>query len=149
MAKKDTAVFYVLALLGLAACTRKGDFPSGLPSGIHYYPVILNSRLYDTVSRKYLNLTDTVFSPGDTLVFGFGYFSRDPVDSLELWAGKSPGSLEEAAALAPDPARLLDTVFFSYVLPAPKDSLSKWYLQARVLTRAGLAGHLNAQLRIR
>jgi hypothetical protein len=35
------------------------------------------------------------------------------------------------------------------VLPAPKDSLSKWYLQARVITTAGLSKHLNAQVRIR
>lgn len=150
--RKTLAAFCALALLvlGVQACTKKGDFvnEAQLGTGVHYYPVILNSRFYDTLSRKYLNLTDTVFSPGETLVFGLGYFSRNPAASLQLWAGKSRSSLEKALDITAGP-RLIDTVFFRYTLPVPKDSMVEWYLQARVVTEAGLSMDLNAEVRIR
>jgi hypothetical protein len=152
----ETLLAAAAVLFCLFSCHKSGDFidEGKLGNGVHYYPVILNDNLYDTVTHKRLNLLDTTFSPGQTLIFELDYFSQDPVGELELWAGKSPGSLKKALEIpySPtfySPTKFADTVLFHYELPSGLDSLSKWFLQPRVVTSAGLPVTLDATIRIK
>lgn len=138
----------------LAACSKKGDFinEGAVGTGMHYYPVIISDNLYDTVTGKLLNLTDTTFSPSQELIFELDYYSQDPVDSFELWAGKSPSKVSRVSGLsasagAYSPLKRADTVLFHYTLPADRDSLN-WYVVPRIVTTGQMEAYFQAMIRI-
>lgn len=135
----------VLVALCLVSCNKKGDFipEDKIGSGVHYYPVIIDEPFVDTLTGKYLNETDTTFTPGQKIIFEMDYFSKDRADSLELWAGKSQDHLQKVLAIPYNfslysTTKGLDTVLFSYTLPQDLDTQTKWYMQPRVSTQDGL-----------
>lgn len=141
-------------VLVLAACTKKGDFinEGAVGSGMHYYPVIISDNLYDTVSGKFMNLTDTTFSPSQQLIFELDYYSQDPVDSFELWAGKSPSGIRRVTALAASAGaysalKRADTILFHYTLPPDQDSLN-WYIVPRIVTTGQMEAYFQSAIRI-
>lgn len=145
----------IVAIFCFLSCTKKGNFinEGRTGNGMHYYPVIVNPYFTDTLTKKYLNEKDTTFSQGQEIIFEMDYFSRDEVDSLELWAGKSGGKLKKVLAIpySPSlysPAKYIDTVLFKYHIPEGLDPLSKWYIQPRAVTKAGLSSWMNATLTI-
>lgn len=158
MHPKSTPGFIFLALTlaaMLSACTRKGSFiDEGVTgTGQHYYPVLLSDGLADTVTHKGLNLTDTTFSRGQQLIFELDFYSQDPVDSLEVWAGKKNSELRKSVALGPSAigfsiSKIADTVLFHYTIPSEADS-SNWYIAPRIVTTAGLQVDLQAVIRVR
>lgn len=140
----------------LPSCSKKGDFidEGQTGTGHFFYPVIVNDNLFDTLTHKVLNLTDTTFSPGQELIIELDFFSRDPVDSLELWAGKSTAKLTKSVALSGQDAGFsatkgIDTVLFTYTLPAGLDSLSKWYIRPGLVTSHQLHSFIQAEIMIR
>jgi hypothetical protein len=143
-----------VAVLVTAACTRKGDFidEGAAGTGIHYDPVIISDNLYDTLTGKYLNLTDTTFSSSQHLIFELDFYSQDPVDSFELWAGKSPSKIGRVSALSASAGgysatKRADTVLFHYTLP-DEDNPVKWYIVPRVVTTAGMEAYFQATVLI-
>ena len=158
MSIKRTPGFLCVAcatvLLVMAACTRKGDFidEGAAGTGVHYYPVIISDNLYDTLTGKYLNLTDTTFSSSQQLIFELDFYSQDPVDSFELWAGKSPSRISRVSALSASAGgysrtKGADTVLFHYTLPE-EDNPLKWYIVPRVVTTAGMEAYFQATVLI-
>lgn len=144
----------ILCFSIFSACTRKSDFidEGSVGSGVHYYPVIISDNLFDTLTGKFLNLTDTIFSPSQQLIFELDFYSQDAVDSFRLWVGPSPGKLVLGGALGSDAAgysfaKGLDTVLFHCVLPANEDSLD-WYIVPCVVTVRQLETHLQSVIHI-
>lgn len=145
----------LVAVCCLFSCNKKGDFinENAVGSGVHYYPVIVNNAFVDTITRKALNATDTLFSPAQEIIFEMDYFSRDLPDSLELWAGKSGGRLQKVLAIPYSGSlysftKFIDTVLFVYRLPAGMDTTAPWTLQPRVVTKTGLSSSEEITLRI-
>lgn len=139
----------------VVSCSKKGDFidEGKVGNGVHYYPVIVSQALQDTITHKTLNLTDTTFSPGQQIIFELDFFTQDPPDSFELWAGKSLGHLAKALSIpyeaaAYSPTKFIDTILYQYRLPGSLDSASDWYIQPRVVTVNKLQSSLNAVMRI-
>lgn len=142
------------------SCTRKSDFINmdKTGNGMHYYPIIINDNLYDTVTHKYLNLTDTTFTPGQRIIFELDYFSQDTISSLQLWAGKSKSDLKLAidtpflGVFYPDSnysaTKQIDTFLFHYTIPAGLDSTTKWTLEPRVITTHNMQTALDATINI-
>ncbi|TAN19803.1 MAG: hypothetical protein EPN37_02975 [Chitinophagaceae bacterium] len=128
-------------------------------NGMHYYPIIINDNLYDTITHKYLNLTDTTFLPGQLIIFEVDYFAQDSVSHLQLWAGKSKNSLQLAidtpflSIFYTSPnysyTKKIDTFLFHYTLPAGLDSATRWILEPRVITTHNLQTRLDAVINIR
>lgn len=125
---------------------------------MHYYPIIINDNLFDTITHKYLNLTDTTFSPGQQIIFELDYFSQDSISSLQLWTGKSKGSLKLAidtpflSVFNPNPnyspTKQTDTFLFHYTIPAGLDSAAQWILEPRVITTHNMQTVLDATINI-
>lgn len=145
----------LVIMTSLFSCSKKGDFidEGKTGNGIHYYPVIANQYFVDTLTRKQLNKTDTTFSPDQQIIFEMDYFSKNKVESLELWAGSQPGNLKKALSIPYNSGLLsrtkgIDTILFKYRLPADLDSTSTWYIQPSVVTEAGLSTSLQAAIRI-
>lgn len=145
----------IVAVFCLFSCTKKGHFidEGKTGSGVHYYAVIVNNYLVDTLTKKQLNETDTTFSPGQEIVFEMDYFSRDKLDSLELWAGKSENKLKKVLAIPYtgflySPTKYIDTVLFKYRIPDGLDPLSKWYIQPRAVTTFRLSSSMDVTLKI-
>lgn len=154
--KWNYVLFFVVMLpLFILSCSKKGFIDEDqLGNGIHYYPLILNNRLYDTVSKKYLTLKDNIFSSGQTLVFEIDYYSRDPISHIELWSGKSGKSLQKIESIPYKPSfysytKGLDTTLFSYTLPALDSTLTQWLIEPRVITKHTLQGSFKATISIR
>lgn len=154
--KRTLGFLFVACVLAqmLAACSKKGDFidEGAVGTGVHYYPVIISDNLYDTMTGKFLNLTDTTFSPSQELIFELDYYSQDPVDSFELWAGKSPSGITRVSSLgasagAYSALKRADTVLFHYILPADRDSLN-WYVVPRIVTTRQMEAYFQATIRI-
>jgi len=138
-----------------SACTKKGSFidEQATGSGMHYYPVIITDNLVDTITHKYLNLTDTTFTPSQQLIFELDFYSQDPVDSFELWAGRLPAKLAKVSALGISaagysPDKRADTVLFHYTLPSDLDS-ADWYIVPRVVTTAQMEAYFQSVIRVR
>lgn len=125
---------------------------------MHYYPIIINDNLYDTITHKYLNLTDTAFSPGQQIIFELDYFAQDSVSSLQLWTGKSKTSLKLAidtpilSSFYNDPnysfTKKIDTFLYHYTIPAGLDSATQWILEPRVITTHNLQTTFDATINI-
>lgn len=143
------------AIFCLFSCNKKGDFinEQQIGSGVHYYPIIVTNVFTDTITDKLLNLTDTTFVPGQKIIFEMDYYSQNPLDSLELWAGKSPSHLQKALAIPYtgslySPTKFIDTVLFQYTIPSTADSSSRWYIETRAVTDKGLSSSVDAVIRI-
>ncbi|MGH2645501.1 MAG: hypothetical protein ACRDE2_16235 [Chitinophagaceae bacterium] len=127
-------------------------------NGMHYYPIIINDNLYDTITHKILNLTDTTFSPGQQIIFELDYFSQDSIARLQLWAGKSLSSLKLSidtpflSVFSPNPnyspTKQIDTFLYHYTIPTTVDSSAKWVLEPRVITTHGLQATFDATINI-
>lgn len=145
-------IFSCLAL----SCTRKSNFVNmgKTGNGMHYYPIILNDNLFDTVTKKYLNLTDTTFSRSQQIIFEVDFFSRDTVSGIQLWAGKSLRNLQMAIDTPfqsgfYSPAKQADTFLFHYTIPAGIDSAAhQWILEPRIVTKSGLQDAFNATIQL-
>lgn len=146
-------LFLVAGML-FFSCKKTDNFiaEDKIENGIHYYPVILNERFFDTVSKKNLNPVDTTFLPGDTLVFELDYFSQDSIDRIELWAGRSPKNLQKAQSTPYKPSfysklKGFDTLLISYTIPSGLDTtISTWTIQPRVVTSHTLDAFMNAAI---
>jgi len=141
----------------LFSCSKKGDFinEDKTGKGMHYFPLILNTRLYDTITHKFLAGRDTTFSRGQEIVFEIDYFSRDEISTIELWEGKTPNDLKKILEVPFQPSfysptKFIDTFLYHYTIPAGIDStVKKWYIQPRVVTEQALAGTTGATLILR
>lgn len=127
-------------------------------NGVHYYPIIINDNLYDTITHKYLNLTDTTFAPGQQIIFELDYFAQDSISALQLWAGKSNNSLKLAidtslpSAFYPNPnysyTKNTDTFLYHYTIPSGLDSATRWILEPKVITTHGMQTGMTATIQI-
>lgn len=125
---------------------------------MHYYPIIINDNLYDTVTHKYLNLTDTTFRSGQQIIFELDYFSQDSVSKLQLWAGKSESNLKLAidtpflSVFSPNSnysfTKQIDTFLFHYTIPTGVDSSAQWIIEPRVITTHNLQSAFDATIKL-
>lgn len=145
----------LVVLLCLFSCNKKGDFinEQQIGSGVHYYPIIVNNAFTDTITDKLLNLTDTTFIPGQKIIFEMDYYSQNPLDSLELWAGKSADQLHKVLAVPYNsslysPTKFIDTVLFQYTIPPDLKPPSRWYFEAKAVTEKGLDASVDAVINI-
>lgn len=137
---KHLLLLFLLIPFLFSSCKKTEDFISEdkVENGIHYYPVILSSALFDTAAKQYINLNDTLFSPGQEVFLELDYFSQDSLSQIEFWAGQSQNTLQKEGTIPfqpPSVTKDTDTVFISYTIPSDLDTtVEQWILESRVTT---------------
>ena len=138
------ATMVAVAMLGMVACQKKGDFiaEDQLGSGMHYYPVILNETYFDTLTHHYMQ--DTSFAPGQALIFELKYHSQDSLSRIGLWFSEKGKKAQPAWDTAYSDSfysefQDCDTTLVPFVIPEDLDTtITALKLFPRVVTQKGL-----------